>query len=440
MREIGQALKLNRETYLGTLHENSKGWITLATKDLKKSRKDQWKQRHYKIENLKNLDLMGLDTYISLNTFYKPCKASENVKEINCLYSDLDFYKGKCEYNNYTKEQILMNLNDNYFNKTLPIPSYIIDSGRGMYLIWLIEPVPYKALKEWQKIQKYILKQLKEFGADKVAVDVSRVLRVPGSINSKSNTRVEILEEYNYRYTLREIREQFYREEKKAKKKVKKKSKNKPKKVVSVTNKLTFLRTTRSLYNARIEDLEKLCELRNYKLKGKREIILFLYRYWLCMYTEDTEEALEKTLELNNKFNEPLKRNEVLTDTKAAEKVFKDDSKDYNYKNSTLIELLDITEEEQKELKTIISNEEYKRRENIRSKKNYNSVKAKENYHDKLKKDGKLTKKEEIEIRRKKIKDLLEQGLKQKEIYTVLNISKRTCISDIKFLKEQGLI
>lgn len=431
VREIGQALKLNRETYLGTLHESSKGWITLATKDLNKSRKYQWKQRHYKIEDLKDLDLMGLDTYISLNTFYKPCKASENVKEINCLYSDLDYYNTP-----FTREQILMNLDDNYFNKTLPIPSFIIDSGRGMYLIWLIEPVPYKALKEWQKIQKYILKQLKEFGADRKAIDVSRVLRVPGSINSKSNTRVEILEEYNYRYTLREIREQFYQEEKKAKKKVKKK----PRKVASTTNKLTFLRTTRSLYNARIEDLEKLCELRNYKLKGKREIILFLYRYWLCMYTEDTEEALEKTLELNNKFDEPLKRNEVLTDTKAAEKVFKDNSKDYNYKNSTLIELLDITEEEQKELKTIISSEEYKRRENIRSKKNYDSVKAKENYHDKLKKDGKLTKKEEIEIRRKKIKDLLEQGLKRKQICEVINISVKTYKRDVQFLKEQGLI
>ncbi|MEA5312207.1 DNA-binding response regulator, partial [Clostridium perfringens] len=57
-----------------------------------------------------------------------------------------------------------------------------------------------------------------------------------------------------------------------------------------------------------------------------------------------------------------------------------------------------------------------------------------------LEANGKLTKKQEVSQRRAKIKDLLAEGLIQKEIYTRLNISKRTCISDVKFLKEQGLI
>ena len=130
-------------------------------------------------------------------------------------------------------------------------------------------------------------------------------------------------------------------------------------------------------------------------------------------------------------FRQPLSENEVIRATKSAEKVYKDQNKNYKYKNETLINLLEITEEEQKEMKTIISKEEYKRRENIRGKKNYK---------EKLKAKGKLTEKEQIAQRREKIKDLLAKGLKQKDIYMLLNISKRTCINDIKYLKEQGLI
>ena len=58
----------------------------------------------------------------------------------------------------------------------------------------------------------------------------------------------------------------------------------------------------------------------------------------------------------------------------------------------------------------------------------------------KLKEEGKLSKKEEVKVRREKIKDLLAEGLSQKEIYSLLKISKRTCVNDVKFLKEQGLI
>ena len=80
-------------------------------------------------------------------------------------------------------------------------------------------------------------------------------------------------------------------------------------------------------------------------------------------------------------------------------------------------------------MKIIIGKEEYKRRDNERNKKNY---------QEKLKKLGKITEKEKISQRRAIIKDLLDKGLTQKQIYNTLKISKRTCINDIKYLKEQG--
>ena len=75
-----------------------------------------------------------------------------------------------------------------------------------------------------------------------------------------------------------------------------------------------------------------------------------------------------------------------------------------------------------------------------RNKNSYDGEKAKKIYQEKLKSQGKLSEKEKISQRREKILDLLDKGHTQKEIYTLMKISKRTCINDVNFLREQGLI
>ena len=164
----------------------------------------------------------------------------------------------------------------------------------------------------------------------------------------------------------------------------------------------------------------------------------------MCVFTEDVQKALEDVLELNSMFTPPLGDNEVRKATRSAERVYIDKVKEYKYKNSTLIELLEITEDEERYMTTIISNKEYRRRKKLRDseyqRKVYDSQKAKEKYQEKLKSQGKLPKRVEVLERRKKIKDLLGQGLSRKDIYTFLNISLKTYKRDIRYLKEQGLI
>ena len=82
-------------------------------------------------------------------------------------------------------------------------------------------------------------------------------------------------------------------------------------------------------------------------------------------------------------------------------------------------------------MKIIIGKEEYKRRD-----REY----QKNRYLEQLQVQGKLTEKDKISRRRQKIKDLLAEGLEQKDICLRLNISKRTYIRDRKYLREQGLI
>ena len=405
--------------YINDIHGESEGWITKA-----KISDEGYKQWHYKQMQLVGLKFDEDNVYITLNTFYKTYRRIECIKELNALFIDLDTYK-----TGFTKEQILMNLNENYFGKNIPTPNLVIDSGRGLYLIWLIKKVPGMALPLWKAIEEYFYRILKEYGADRQALDATRILRIPGSFNSKTHTEVKIIDTYDYLYELREIQSE-YMPELSERASVRR---GRPKKV-------QFIYRERSLYYARIQDLIKLCELREYDLKGHRELILFLYRYYLCYFTEDTGKSLNDTIELNNMFRQPLREKEVIRATKSAEKVYLNKNKDYKYKNETLINLLDISDEEEREMKTIISKEEYKRRDREYQKKNYDSKNARAKYKNKLKQSGKITKEEEISLRRAKIKDLLVKGLKQKDICMQLNISKDTYLRDRKYLKEQGLI
>ena len=412
MKQIGQAVgKLNNNpSYIDMVHNNSKGWITKAR--IISGNFSQW---HYKYEDLLKEELDGENVYISLNTFFSTYRRVEFLKELKAHFIDLDIYNTK-----FTKDQILMHLETEHFGRTIPRPNLIIDSGRGFYLIWLINTVPSKALPLWKAVEEYLYSILKPFGADRQALDPTRVLRVPGSINSKVNSIVRIIEEYDYIYDLREIQSEYLPEleERKAKKK------GRPKKIV-------YVHRERSLYYARIQDITKLCELREYDLRGHREFILFLYRYYLCYFLEDTQKALHDVLELNREFISPLSEREVIRATRSAEKVYLTKNKDYKYKSQTLIELLQITEDEEIHMTTIISDKEFKRRKKIRNQKNY---------QEKLNAKGKITEKEKLSQRRVKIKDLLAEGLKQKDICSQLNISKDTYIRDRKILKEQGII
>ena len=382
-------------SHLETLHKDSKGYITISSKN------PNYKQWHYKngdiIDNAKDI-LNIINTYVSQNTFYKPQRRIENIKELRAIYIDIDCHKTK-----YAKDAVKFFLEKDFYGSKIPQPNFLIDSGRGLYYVLLIEPVPSMAMPLWYAIQRYLYNELKEFGADANALDPTRVLRVVGTVNSKSNSYVEVLDMNSYKYTLKEIQREYLPEisEKREKKK------GRPKKIVSLFNEY-------SLYHARILDIIKICELREYDVKGHREVILFLYRYFTCCFIQDPKEALEKALELNYMFKEPLSEREVIRDTKSAEKAYID--KKYKYTNTKLIEVLNITLEEQMHLKTIISGKEKYRR---------CAEKKKATQKDKRRNENGLTnKQQEIKDLKIKIKDLKDKGHSIREIAKILEISK----------------
>ncbi|SFB38539.1 hypothetical protein [Clostridium frigidicarnis] len=367
-----------------------------------KMNQKHFSQRMYKTEKnlMKAIDETEKEDeiynlFLTLNTFYKPKRTTENIAQFENLYIDLDYYKKGLRL-----ESVLFFLEKDYFNSLIPTPNLIIDSGKGLYLIWHIKPVPIKALPLWQAIERYFLECLKNLGADPVAVDPVRFLRIPGTINLKYNSTVKILETNETSYTLNEIQHEYFT--------ITKKSSPKHKNRVE---KITKLFNAYSLYWTRIRDLVRLCEMREYDVAGHRELILFLYRYWSCMILDENE-ALENTLEINSRFTEKLSKIEVKKATKSAERYYK--NKKYNYSNERLIELLNISYEEQQKLETIISKEEkYSRKNQVRNLKRRNEEGLTKREKDKL----------ELE---KSIKTLRQQGFTQKQIAKELKKDIRT--------------
>lgn len=379
--------------HLTNLHKGSEGYITVASKS------PDYSQWHYKREDLleRTEDIINdINAYVSQNTFYRPQRRIENIKELRAIYIDIDCYNSK-----YTKEAVKYFLENDLYGSKIPVPNYLIDSGRGLYYVILIKPVPSMALPLWYAVQRYLYNILKPFGADANALDPTRVLRIVGTLNSKSGTCVEVLDAHEYEYSLREIQEEYLPEIS-----VKKKSKGRPKKMVS-------LFTEYSLYHARVIDIAKVCELRDYDVEGHREIILFLYRYFSACFTEDTEEALNRALELNAMFKNPLPENEVIQDTKSATRAY--ENRLYKYTNTKLIEILDITLDEQQHLITIISGKEKYRRSAKEQKAKKKAKRRNENG---------LTKKQQEMIDIKvKVEELKLEGLSLRMIADRLDIS-----------------
>jgi hypothetical protein len=132
----------------------------------------------------------------------------------------------------------------------------------------------------WQAVEKYLSDQFTLLGGDTRATDAARVFRLAGTVNSKIGEEVTVQYRHDYRYTLREIQEDYLPNIPQIDPR-KKGTSTKPK----------HLFNTYTLYYARLQDLTKLVQLRDQNVKGYRETICFLYRYWSCCFLQDEQEA-----------------------------------------------------------------------------------------------------------------------------------------------------
>ncbi len=124
------------------------------------------------------------DFYVSMQAFHGR-RRIENLASIGCAFSDID-YRNKTQWAARSPHVVLTAILAALDEVKIPAPSFVIDSGRGLCLVWLHELLPPGALGRWNLVQDRIADVLTGFGADRNAKDAARVFRVTGSIHSKA--------------------------------------------------------------------------------------------------------------------------------------------------------------------------------------------------------------------------------------------------------------
>ncbi|MGL4874005.1 MAG: helix-turn-helix domain-containing protein [Clostridium sp.] len=435
--EVAELLKkiyINKEAcYIRALSKSSGRYKTYPINSMKES---------LKLNKILNANIFDrVDLMLSLNPFKTMEKATKNnLFCINAIAVDVDYKKIK-EFKELDPKQIIELLELDFFESRIPTPS-LIEYGNQVRLIYLVETCYIPKFKKdvvvlAERISTVFAEELKGYGAEEQSLE--SYFRVPYSINSKNNSKVKMyMYENTIRYTLNELQELWLDELPKWYPSFKKKKKGRRK----ATNNITKLHNVYSLNCNRLRDFEKYqeylnsigeCDLRARLCFQYRNYTLIKIKYQNGKLTkEDFEFAKNEMLKFNDKFNYPLRENVIESLTRSVNKT------QYLYKNETLIDFLELNYK----LCEVIGLESiYKVKSKEDRNKDYynksNSIlleKKKEKY---VKKD---TKKQEILKQKKRIKNLREKGLKNKDIASRLKLGKSTVERYITEMKKEGVL
>jgi hypothetical protein len=169
--------------------------------------------------------LLERDAYFSVNAFFcgwgeskvvpglpRQARCTESLRYLNACFADLD-----CHRAGLTARQAKTRVRQFVRAGTIPLPSIITESGRGLWLFWLLRddddgskpPRAWpEAIRWYGRIQNAMCGRLSSLAPD--AKDAARITRVPGSLNGKSGARVSCLVQTDaagrlLTYTLAEI-------------------------------------------------------------------------------------------------------------------------------------------------------------------------------------------------------------------------------------------
>jgi len=170
------------------------GWFSVLTQPKPDSRAKVQRSHplHLMPEVLQDLDPTK-NAWLSQSEFNRPNRRLINLERMGVLFVDLDTYNVPSL--RYASPEGLAELLLKACERLrLPPPSLIVWSGRGLQVKWiLLDPVPAQALPRWQAVQNKLCDKLAELGADQAARDASRVLRLIATTNTKSGERVRVL-------------------------------------------------------------------------------------------------------------------------------------------------------------------------------------------------------------------------------------------------------
>lgn len=349
------------------------------------------------------------DVYFSINNFRHQKKKSEDIWHLNAIALDFDFYKIP-KYKGLTPKEMY----ETYIKEELDLtPSAVVDSGNGLYVIYIFKHASRAMNDTYKAIYKSFLHKFEKYGLDSNAMNLTQVIRIPGTINTKTLNEVEVMELNDTDYEMKDFFPFLpYTKEEVKKYKTSYKAKRKREFQEYTMEQLLKSQAYRENLNlALIEDLKTLIYLRNKQdfTKGYRELLVWIVRKRLHWEGVDKEKEIETIKEINNLFKEPLSQKELIKNTFPAGK-----TKCLGIEKT--IKRLNISAEEQRHMKVLRS-------------KTY-----KDSRRNKLKRRNALLNLTDKQIQKLKrqasIVQLKRQGMRNADIARKLNLEKSTVTRD----------
>lgn len=335
---------------------------------------------------------------VTANRFNGRSRRGDDLVSSIMFFCDADIYK-IASMTGLSHEEVISQILDRCEAENIPYPNIIDYSGGGYYFRWLfLNECSKRKLSsaEYQRVETAINSIFADFGADNKAKDITRILRLPGTLNPKKDRSDRLCRTVFYndvKYTMEELRDAFLSanptdEVKKLPplKVVKKKeiliSKVKNDSIFKKRDPAKRPKVTKSnmqLAKDRYDDLKFLIQLRGGNVQHSRMLFLFWLLNFraLCGATNFIEfeadairiavglgfDRTEWTLDdLSTLERKVIRHNRGYSTIKKQNGDYFKFSNLYTPKNETLIDAFAITVEEQAQLKTIISPEEKQRR------------------------------------------------------------------------------
>lgn len=382
---VAQLALFDREEEARAYHDPARSGFFSILVDVNGDKR-QSSHRLTEMPTVLNLIDKSRDTWLTQAEFIRPNRRVVNLARVGLLFADLDTYRTPWATGR-TPEQLAASVLYFCAQEGIPTPSMLIFSGRGIQAKWLLDgTIPRQALPRWNACQKYLIDRLRPVGADVAAKDASRVLRLVETVNSKSGEICRVVHVENgpdgqpVRYSFEYLAEMLLpvarwtieqqRQERAERRQLKLLSGAK-------TDNLRGF-SGRQLAWHRLEDLRKLATLRGGVSEGERMQHLFWRLNFLLLSgaTHSSQMYYEAKALAGELAPAWAYRDKELMTLYSKAKAYEKGEKIsfggrefaplYTPKNDTLINLFQITDDEQAQLRTIISKDMAKGRDRAR--------------------------------------------------------------------------
>lgn len=414
---------------------DSGGYFSLLT-SLEGGRKVQHSYPTLKMPVVLSLIDANRDTWISQAEFWSSLRRVVNVKSIGLAFLDIDFYREDVEWGRgRTPERAaedFVGLCDDF---GIPRPSLIIYSGRGLQVKWFfVTALPRMAMPRWNAVEKVLVEKFAFCGADPLARDSARVLRLVQTVNTKSKQVCRPIwvntdennqpVRYDFEYfaeCVLPIPRSVVRQHVEIARQTAKTLRS------SVSRGLTI----ETLNWNRVEDLRTIVRLRSGMPEGLRMQMLFYMLNFLALSHQVTPttfyyEAAAIASEIDPTWT--MRSAELKTVYAKMKDYLAGKTVEFNGRtypalytptNDTLINVFGITSEEQKELKTIIDGTEHRRRQMVAIRQS--GVMSRYEY------------KAAAEEKRRKAIELFNKGMRRADIAKELGVNRATITRYLEF-------